>query len=55
LEPRPRDPREHRSTAADLARARDELGYAPAVDLEEGIRRQVAFAAAAGVRTTLRA
>jgi UDP-glucuronate 4-epimerase len=42
LERHPRDPREHRTTAADLARARDELGWTPRVTLEDGIARQVA-------------
>lgn len=55
LEQRPRDPREARSTAADLSLARAELGYAPAVSLEEGIARQVEHLAAAAARTTLRA
>lgn len=55
LDRRPRDPRELRSTAADLSLARAELGYAPAVPLAEGIARQVEFVAAAGARTTLRA
>lgn len=55
LDRRPRDPRELRSTAADLSLARAELGYAPATPLEEGIARQVEFIAAAGARTTLRA
>ena len=55
LDRRPRDPRELRSTAADLSRARAELGYAPATPLEEGIARQVEFLAAAGARNTLRA
>ncbi|MEX2195822.1 MAG: NAD-dependent epimerase/dehydratase family protein [Thermoleophilaceae bacterium] len=55
LQRRPRDPREHRSTAADLTLARAELGYAPGTPLEEGIARQVAHLAAASARTTLRA
>jgi nucleoside-diphosphate-sugar epimerase len=55
LDRRPRDPRELRSTAADLSRARADLGYVPATPLEEGIARQVEFLAAAGARTTLRA
>lgn len=55
LELRAGDPREHRFTAADLSRSRSELGYEPAVALEEGIARQVASLAVAGARTTLRA
>lgn len=53
LERRPPDPREHRTTAADLTRATADLGWAPVVPLDEGIRRQVAFVAAAEGRTTL--
>jgi UDP-glucuronate 4-epimerase len=44
---RPADVREPRSTAADLGRARRELGWAPRTALELGLRRQVAHAAAA--------
>ena len=40
----PRDPREHRRTGAVLTRARHELGWRPAVGLEEGLRRQTAHA-----------
>lgn len=55
LEARAGDPREHRSTAADLSGARAELGYRPRVTLEEGIARQVSFAAATQGGYTLRA
>jgi UDP-glucuronate 4-epimerase len=41
LEPRPPQPGDVPLTHADLARSRAELGYAPGVDLDEGIRRQV--------------
>jgi nucleoside-diphosphate-sugar epimerase len=34
------------ATAADLAKAGDLLGYRPAVDLEEGVRRQWEWLAA---------
>jgi dihydroflavonol-4-reductase len=32
-----------KSRAFDISRAREELGYAPAVDLREGIRRTLAW------------
>jgi nucleoside-diphosphate-sugar epimerase len=35
-----------RHTAADTARAREELGFRPSVGLEEGLRRQIDWAAA---------
>lgn len=44
---RPADPREPRSTAADISRARAELGWLPRVPLPEGIGRQMASAGAA--------
>jgi nucleoside-diphosphate-sugar epimerase len=47
LAPRPADAREPRSTAADLGRARSELGWEPRTPLELGLRRQVEHAAAA--------
>jgi UDP-glucuronate 4-epimerase len=47
LAARPPDAREPRSTAADLGRARSELGWAPRTPLELGLRRQVEHAAAA--------
>lgn len=34
---------DHRHGAADISRARRELGYAPRVSLEEGLRQQVAW------------
>jgi UDP-glucose 4-epimerase len=37
----PRAPGDHRHGAADISRARQELGYDPRVGLEEGLRRQV--------------
>ena len=47
LTPAAPDSREPRSTAADLARARADLGYSPAVDLAAGIGLQAAHARAA--------
>jgi len=44
LTPAAPDSREPRSTAADLARASDDLGYTPAVDLAAGIEQQAAHA-----------
>jgi nucleoside-diphosphate-sugar epimerase len=49
LDRRPADERDPRSTAADLTRAREELGWAPATRLAEGLGRQAAHAAAAAV------
>ncbi|MGH2742956.1 MAG: NAD-dependent epimerase/dehydratase family protein, partial [Thermoleophilaceae bacterium] len=49
LAARPADAREPRSTAADLGRARSELGWHPHTPLELGLRRQVEHAAAAAV------
>ena len=47
------DAREPRDTAADLRRARVELGWVPRVQLERGLRRQVEHAvSAAGARAT---
>jgi UDP-glucuronate 4-epimerase len=46
LAERPPDAREPRSTAADLGRARRELGWMPRTALELGLRRQVEHAAA---------
>jgi UDP-glucuronate 4-epimerase len=46
LAERPPDAREPRSTAADLGRARRELGWTPRTPLELGLRRQVEHAAA---------
>jgi UDP-glucuronate 4-epimerase len=46
LAARPPDAREPRATAADLGRARRELGWTPRVALELGLRRQVEHAAA---------
>jgi UDP-glucuronate 4-epimerase len=46
LAPRPADVREPRSTAADLERARTELGWEPRTTLELGLRRQVEHAVA---------
>jgi UDP-glucuronate 4-epimerase len=46
LAPRPPDAREPRATAADLGRARAELGWEPRTPLELGLRRQVEHAAA---------
>jgi UDP-glucuronate 4-epimerase len=46
LETRPPDTREPRSTAADLTRVRDELGWTPRTALELGLRRQVEHAVA---------
>jgi UDP-glucuronate 4-epimerase len=46
LAERPPDAREPRSTAADLGRARRELGWAPRTPLEPGLRRQVEHAVA---------
>jgi UDP-glucuronate 4-epimerase len=46
LAERPPDAREPRSTAADLGRARRELGWMPRTPLELGLRRQVEHAAA---------
>jgi nucleoside-diphosphate-sugar epimerase len=43
----PADPREPRSTSADLARVRSELGWEPRVDLAAGILHQVRHAAVA--------
>ncbi|HEV3379347.1 MAG TPA: NAD-dependent epimerase/dehydratase family protein [Thermoleophilaceae bacterium] len=47
LAERPPDAREPRSTAADLGRARRELGWTPRTPLEAGLRRQVEHAAGA--------
>jgi nucleoside-diphosphate-sugar epimerase len=47
LEPRPPDAREPRSTAADLGRARRELGWTPRTPLDLGLRLQAQHAAAA--------
>jgi UDP-glucuronate 4-epimerase len=49
LERRPADGRDPRSTAADLSRARADLGWAPRTTLEAGLRRQAAQAAAAAL------
>ncbi len=49
LAPAAADSREPRSTAADLARARADLGYAPAVDLATGIELQAAHARTAAL------
>ena len=49
LAPSPPDAREPRSTAADLTRARAELGYEPSVGLAAGIDRQVAHARSAAL------
>jgi UDP-glucuronate 4-epimerase len=49
LTPRPPDAREPRSTAADLTRARTELGWEPRTSLELGLRLQVEDAAALAV------
>jgi UDP-glucuronate 4-epimerase len=46
LSEHPPDAREPRSTAADLGRARRELGWEPRTALELGLRRQVEHAAA---------
>jgi UDP-glucuronate 4-epimerase len=46
LAERPPDAREPRSTAADLGRARSELGWTPRTPLELGLRRQVEHAVA---------
>jgi UDP-glucuronate 4-epimerase len=46
LAERPPDAREPRSTAADLGRARRDLGWSPRTALELGLRRQVEHAAA---------
>jgi UDP-glucuronate 4-epimerase len=43
----PADPREPLTTAADLGRARAELGWTPRTGLEHGLRRQVEEAVAA--------
>ncbi|MGD8376837.1 MAG: GDP-mannose 4,6-dehydratase [Acidobacteriota bacterium] len=43
IERRPDQPGDVRVTYADISRAREELGYAPRVDLEEGLRRFVAW------------
>ena len=43
----PPDAREPRSTAADLGRARRELGWTPRTALEVGLRRQLEHATAA--------
>jgi UDP-glucose 4-epimerase len=42
----PRPAGDPQATAADTSRARAELGYAPAVDLEEGLRRMLGWMAA---------
>jgi UDP-glucuronate 4-epimerase len=47
LAERPPDSREPRSTAADLGRARRELGWKPRTPLDVGLRRQVEHAASA--------
>ena len=49
LTPAPADGREPRSTAADLARARDELGWEPAVALAAGLDLQAAHARTAAL------
>jgi UDP-glucuronate 4-epimerase len=46
----PADPREPALTAADITRARVELGYEPAVSLDRGIEMQVAAALEDGAR-----
>jgi nucleoside-diphosphate-sugar epimerase len=51
LTARPPDAREPRATAADLRRARCELGWRPRTPLELGLRRQVEHAAAAAAGT----
>jgi UDP-glucuronate 4-epimerase len=50
LAPRPADAREPRATAADLGRARSELGWEPRTTLEPGLRRQVEHATASAAR-----
>ncbi len=47
LDHRPADDRDPRHTAAELGRARDELGWEPATSLAEGLARQAEHAAAA--------
>jgi nucleoside-diphosphate-sugar epimerase len=49
MERLPADERDPRSTAADLSRARAELGWAPRTTLEAGLGRQAAGAAAAAL------
>jgi UDP-glucuronate 4-epimerase len=51
LAARPPDAREPRSTAADLGRARRELGWAPRTALEPGLRRQIEHTAALAAAT----
>jgi len=48
LDPRPADERDPRSTAADLTRARTDLGWEPRTALAEGLARQAEHVAAAG-------
>lgn len=43
LEPRPARPGDVRHTLADITRARTLLGYAPEVDVDEGLRRTIAW------------
>jgi nucleoside-diphosphate-sugar epimerase len=45
LDVHPPDPREARQTAADTGRARLELGWAPSVELADGLAAQVAYGA----------
>jgi UDP-glucuronate 4-epimerase len=50
LDHRPPVAGDPRRTGADITRAREELGYVPAVGLEEGLSRQVEAQRAVGVR-----
>ena len=49
LEHKPEQPGDVERTWADLARARAELGYAPATDFDEGLRAQWAWCRSAGL------
>lgn len=43
VDPQPEQPGDVRRTFADISRARDEIGYAPSVEMEEGIARFVSW------------
>jgi nucleoside-diphosphate-sugar epimerase len=40
----------NKTIACSIARAEKELGYRPAVDLEEGMRRSLAWCVAKGIQ-----
>lgn len=52
IDRRPAAPGDARHTSADVTRAREDFGFAPKVGLREGLRRQIAYAAAGAAATT---